>query len=251
MPLGLSDNELGNTGSTLTPKYGWGQAGKLTTGRTDRMVTMQATFPDSYTYTAEFSKDDNPLSNNPIFAEALITWATEGHFVSRRINVANGCSISGVAQSVKVIITDATGNLRGAPNNVEYGVAVQVSRGVRGANKQPPVLVPGVAKGIGGTHVGGSGFYPVFGSGVDVPVPQNAGIISVFVTVGASPMVGPVTQPQDTFRVVHSYLATALKIYDPRNFPDWVPIAPGVDTIELQNFSGAEYDFSVIFGVDG
>lgn len=241
------EDDMG-TGSTLTKKWGWGQAGPLITGRTDKQVSMQAVFSPETAgeYTLMFNMSGNPASNNPIFAEALIIWSVEGHSVTRRVNVGDGISVTGVGQAVKVIMTDATSSIFGAPNQVEYQVACQVAPGSRGSNKQPPTLVPVHALGTP-SAASGSGFFPVLtGNTTAVAIPQDAGVISVYITVGGATEPTPLTA-----RVFHLYAGNPVKDYDPRDFPDWVPVTPGADQILLSNTSGETLNFTVTFGIDG
>ncbi len=238
-------------GSTLQEKRGWGTSGKLITGHPEKMVSMQANFPDPGSYTIEFSKDNPGGSNEPIFAEALITWAVEGNYVTRRVNIADGVSVTGVAQAVKIIMTDATSSLFGAPNNTTYGVACQVARGVRGSNKQPPTLVPTTFVPIGSPQgAGGAGFYEVVaGQQLFVALPTDAGIISLYTVVSAG---APLTEFQPMVSLLNN--GFILKQYDPRDYPDWVPTTPGCDQIRLDNNvggGGQVINFGLTFGIDG
>ncbi len=237
-----------NTGTTFGGKNGWGQAGQLITGDPHSMVTMQAQFDEPGTYTVQFSKQDNAASTNPIFAVATITWSVEGHFLSRQVNVADGVSVSGVGQAVKVIIQDATPTTLGGGGGVAYQVSVQCSKGVRGTNKQPPILIPGVGLGSAGA-VGQAGIYSVPNLGnITIPIPNGVGIISTYITVFGS---GNTPIAENAVNVGLTYAGSYFKQWDPRDFPDWVPITPGVTDLILQNFSGQNTIWSVAFGIDG
>jgi hypothetical protein len=239
--------------SSRGPKTGWGTSGKLTTGDLVGQVTLQANFEETGTYTIEFSMDTNALSNNPIFAEALITWSIEGNYLQRRVNVADGISVSGVGQAVKIQMMDATSNITGPINAVQYGVACQVAKGVRGSNKQPPTLVPrgtlppsadGSGNGSGNFTIGPGPISTLF-----VPVPQNSGLISLFVTT-LDTSTGT-SQPGDII-IVQQYNGTVVRDYDPYIYRDWVPLAAGVDAIEIFNTNPSDtYRVSLTFGVDG
>ena len=241
-----------DTGTTRGPKNGWGQAGKLLTGNPQSQVTMQAQFDEPGTYTVQFSKADNPASNNPIFTVAIITWSVEGHFLTRKVNVADGVSVSGVGQAVRVQLNDATPNNLGTPTGEEYDVSVQVARGVRGTNKQPPILIGGESVPPSSVGSGGNGgLYTVLNGGTAViPIPTGSGVISVYVTVAAAP---PAPAPIAEMAVLANlnYAGLAFKMWDPRDFPDWVPIVPGTNSISLVNTSGQTTVWSVAFGIDG
>jgi hypothetical protein len=240
----------GNTSTTFNPKAGWGVSGKLITGSSNKQVSVQADFPATGTYTIAFSKDSNAKELNPIVAEALITWVVEGNYVTRRINVADGVSISGTAQNVKVVIVDATSTFTGPTAGVEYGVACQISLGTRGGSKQPPTLVPRDKKPASapGSH-NGSGSFHVNGPGsIIIPIPLDAGVIMLFVTA-----FDPTTRKLTAGDISVTATASSVPIqnYDPVNYPDWVPILPGADSVVIANASGDTYLVTVVFGIDG
>lgn len=243
-----------NTRNTLAPKTGWGTSGNLTTGNTTQVVTMQADFPETGTYTVEFSLTANSNSNNPIVAEALITWVIEGNFVTRRVNVADGMSISGVGQGLRVVMNDATRAFLNPMNNVSYGVACQVARGVRGTSKQPPTLV-------GQTLLAGSPVPAEYGAGVflvgagslvDVMIPADAGATSVLVTAIDQTTA---TNVAGKCKINQAYVLAGTvfvaKSYDSFEYNDWIPLTPGVNIIQVANSSADMYVVSVTFGIDG
>lgn len=253
-----------STGTTYGKKTGWGTSGTLTTGRKDRSVSIQADFEragPATTYTISFGKSNNPASNNPIFAEALITWAVEGNYVSRRVTIADGTSISGVGQAVKVILTDNTqpaisGNPLFDPVvPADYSVSVQLAPGVRGADEQPPTLVPHAPDPTNTTQtiVGNfenNGFYGVDpGKTVALNVPQDAGAKSLFVTV----ITPGENEVHGNLRVVHVYQGVPVREYDPRDFSEWVPLVPGVDQVWLTSDASVLRTafFGVTFGIEG
>lgn len=219
--------------------YGWSQSGKLTTGDKNRSVSLQANFTTSQDYTVEFGLEPNPLSNDPIFAEALIQWSVEGATISRRVTVSNGTSVTGVGQAVHVVVKDNTSNVAGigAPNAVEYGITIQVAPGTRGTDKQPPTLIASPSE------------YTVAPGGFTaVNIPQDAGAKSVFVTAWSGTVMA-----EGKVQVDHIISNTSFKTYDPRQY-DWVPLTPGATQIGLTNNiapGGANIFFSVTFGIDG
>ena len=94
----------------LQTKDGWSASGKLIAG-IGGLVQLQANFTSGGglgcgQYTIQFTTSGNINSPNPVFTEALITWSVEGNFLTRRVTVCNGMSITGSGQAVKVIITD-------------------------------------------------------------------------------------------------------------------------------------------------
>lgn len=222
---------------------GWQGSTELVTGTVSPIVILSANFPKSGEYTIEFNLIANPGSNQPIQAVAMVKWSVEGSTVTRLLNIADGASISGVAQGVTVFAYDATVPVNGGEvSPVAYVVTAQVAKGVRGTNKQPPTLIPP------NSLAGRVDVEPA--STVLVPIPAGAGVISVYVTAGFIGSPEPDSNAIFVTQVFGAIPFTA-KQYDPRDFPDWVPLAAGVDAIGLRNNSGAEVLFSVQFGIDG
>ena len=246
---------------------GWKGATELVTGQSTPVNLLSANFPESGSYTIEFnllpyaanipipynpgvpippSPTPNPTTNQPIVAKALVQWSVEGSTVTRIMNIVDGASITGVAQGVNVFAFDATQEVKveSSPFGVPYQVTAQVSKGVRATNKQPPILVPGAPSLIGSVLIDATD------PPVSVPIPQGAGVISVYVTVGFSASPEP---DSNSIQVQQQFALTlfSTKTYDPRDFPDWVPISPGADTIFLVNNSAQEVVFSITFGIDG
>lgn len=253
-------SSAGNTGTTFGSKQGWGTSGQLQTGNRTKTVTLQADFSkagDAGTYTVEFGLTPNAASNMPIFAEALITWSVEGNSVTRRVNIGDGVSVSGVGQAARIIMSDTTPDYL-TPNGVLYGVSCQVSKGVRGGSKQGPLLLPQGP--IGGIvppfapNTGSIASFPVApGPGAVIIVPQNAGVIAVKIigidsstdTLGAGSLVA-------TQRYVEGIVTINTAQYDVFDQPDWVPVVPGTSQILLNNFSGHPViSTSVVFMIDG
>lgn len=237
-----------NTGSTTNLKMGWGTSGKLATGNTSKMVTLQADFPISETYTIEFAKTNNPASNNPIFAEALITWSVEGNYVTRRVNIGDGVSLTGVGQAIKVQMTDATVAGRGGePNASEYLVSCQVAPGVRPTTEQGPTLTPQTT--VPSSLNGGGGLFTVGpGATVVVPISQDAGVIAMKVMAIDTTTN---TLAARGLTVKQLYAGVTVKQYDPALTDDWVPVTPGTDQIALVNHTAHTLDVSPVFEIDG
>lgn len=249
-----------NTGTTFGVKTGWGQAGKLTTFNRNQQVTMQAEFPETGTFTAQFDKDGplQTINEDPIMPEALITWVVEGHIVTRRITVGDGASISGVGQAVKVSMTDATTstNLPGGPfTPTDYGVSVQVARGVRGGSKQPPTLILHdiIASGTSPANVtdfGGGVFNLAAHSFTAIAVPPDAGAVSLFVTAIATSG-APTLAAGDIIITQELGVGAGGKEYDAFNYLDWVPLTPGVSDILITNNTAQTFSVTATLGIDG
>lgn len=217
---------------------GWGRGGTLTTGDAATKLQLSGGNGEGQSYTVQISATRNPASNVPIVTQALITWSSGGVSTTRRVTVGNGVSISGCGENVKVLVSDASVAIGGSgvPNGKPYDVALLITPGVRAATPQPPTFSPVV------------GFFVVpTVTSQAIPIPADAGITSVAVTVDAPD--GSVVV-EGTAQVQHFQGGILLKSYDPRDYP-WVPLAPGADVITVKNSSGVSQNWSVLFGVDG
>lgn len=248
-----------NTGTTFGVKTGWGQSGTLTAGDRTKQVTMQAEFPETGSFTAQFDKDGPLLTINedPIMPEALITWVVEGHIVTRRITVGDGASITGVGQAVKIQMTDATTstNLPSPVTPTDYGVSVQVARGVRGASKQPPTLVlhdiiPSATSVANLLSFGGGTFGLAAHSFVSIVVPPDAGATMLYITAIATSGT-PTLAAGDILVTQELGIGAGGKEYDAFNYLDWVPLNPGVTDILITNNSAQSFLVTATLGIDG
>jgi hypothetical protein len=226
---------------------------------TTKQVSMQADFPEPGQYTIQFSIEQkvNPtalgiLPRQTSQAQASIVWSVEGGTIQRRVEVANGMSISGVGEAVKIVMTDTT---RAGPSfpagfDPDYLVACQVSRGVRANIQQPPTLLPDDTTGAGNIWDDGFCELPPLGVSHLAIIPQNAGVVSVSVQV-CSP--GGALIPEGSVFVRQRTSATigrTFKEYDPRD-ATWVPLAPGANAIIVVNTNAFNVDVSMLYGIDG
>lgn len=236
----------------LDKKVGWSTSGRLRTGDRLRRVTIQADFPRAETYVLEFSKNNSAVpSNLPIRAEAIVSWSVEGNWVSRRISIANGTTIQGVAQGVRVAIIDVTAPNADTglplPNGVDYEVSVQVTPGSRGSNKFPPFLVP--AENWLRT-------LSLLSPTLTLPVPQDAGITSLLVEAIGVTAAGIVAiNPGALIMIMEQNLVPITQLIVPGP-SDHFPIMPGTDRVRLSmltaNQPALEFiQFTLFFGIDG
>lgn len=225
---------------------GWAASGTLQTGNVNREVSLQTVFPISGNYTVQFALTPGTVdATHPApRAEAIITWSCEGNSVTRRISVANGASISGFGQGIKVRIVDTT--TLGAGLASEYVVSLQVTPGTRPSVERPPTLI-----GDDNTIVPQQ-------SSITVQVPDDAGAISVLILAirAGDTTATVVTQPLPGFIQAAQSDAAGLPLnaYDPRDY-GFMPLRPGVKTIVISNFEldlvDTDVFISVLFGIDG
>lgn len=232
---------------------GWSKTVDLISGNVDLNGTLQANFDQAGEYTVQFTVDNivdlfgAPGIINP---RADITWTVEGNPVRRTVSIANGTTVSGVGQACKVEVYDEP-LVGGGGSSYGYQVGVTVAPGTRSATRVQPQLIPdlGVGSSIGSILVAG-------GTTVNIPVPQNVGATSVYITVtgrnGGAPLV--LTSANVVVRHINLLAVQDDKSYNPDN-AGWVPLAASTDQITLENAfgfgSGNDILFSVTFGIDG
>jgi hypothetical protein len=248
--MSRDESQRGRDGLPRMPRFGWATSGKLITYNKTQQVTLQAQFPEADVYTVQFgfSGPSTPPAN-PIQAIATVIWTVAGNQVIRKYSVANGVSVSGNGEAVRILINDGSieRHAEATPIPIEYGVSVSVVRGVRPANQQPAILVDVPPVTFGAVYV----IHPL--SSVKVPVPQDVGVISVYVAVAQAVNNPAVPLPDQAVLVAQDQNGAFLKVYDPRNF-EWVPLYPNTDTIQIFNAQAlgtTDILATVTFGVDG
>ena len=221
---------------------GWSKFGILRSGFSTDEVSMQAVFDEPGNYTVQFGLErtnPNPTTLFLVKAQALVTWSVAGNFVTRRISVGNGISITGQAEGVKVVIKDAS-DPAAVGTSENYRVSMQVTRGTRGTIQQPPVLDISTT-GVTGILAGTTAIFTI---------PQDAGVVNVNVavaTVAGAPLADNIVTVNHTGNAPG---VTLIKSYDPRDI-DWAPVLPGTDTIRITNFGLVTVNVKVTFGIDG
>jgi len=242
----------GPSGTGDVRSGGWSATGQLTAGDTLKTVSMQALFDGAQNYTLEFftSGLSYDANGNPMFAKANITWTVEGNQIVRQITIADGTSITGTGQGVRVIISDATVDVLGAGIGTRsYIAGVTLSKGTRGSSKQPPTLAYVAPASAGGSI---NGLVVPAGTTRKIDVPQGVGINSVMITSSNLVVDGAAELPRGGIIVQHIAGSSdvILRQYDPR-FYDWVPVTPAMARLFLKNPSLDDQVMSVVYGIDG
>jgi len=251
-------------GQGANKKIGWSASGKLKTGDRTKQVTLQADFPIAGSYTLEFGFNANPLSNVAIKCEAQITWTVEGNFVTRRVSVGDGTTVTGVGQAVRVVLTDTSLQLASQsipiiplgtqPNGVEYDVSVQVAPGTRGSNANPPVWLPNTGFLPDGSFVQGSVGISVNGAPARISVPSDVGATSVKVVYNPTTLAVPKAHTDPGLVIFFRQNGSSIALYSLVGETGFVPLIPGTDQISISCLDltpDAWYQFIAIFGVDG
>lgn len=202
---------------------------------------------DAIIRTVSFNLLGQDLSIPPIKCDALLEFAVSGNSVSRRVSVVNGASISGVCEALNVKLQDQTTD-GGVPANlgVDYDVNIIVAPGTRANGRMPPIWTPiNPVTGQYEAIVVPFALVPIV-----VPIPDGLGATMVFVTVD-----DPGTAPGHAKLLVEHVGSggTILKGYDPRNYPDGVPLSPGTTQLNLLNTDAASTAavLGIDFGIDG
>lgn len=228
------------------PDYGWSQARNFVAGASGIgkvIATLNAMFPEDDVYTVQFNLDSPLTQPGPGFTwiklEASIRWSTTGgQTINRIVSVMDGMSISAPARGVGVEVRDMS-IIRVAPGELRTSlVGIQVTRGVRAANKQAPIFEPDPLHSI--APAGSFTFN----------IPNDAGIISVFSSyiddLGGAPAPGnywgSLTDPSGVI----------LKRWDLVTQPDWIPMSPGAfQLVYSNNAVGKNLVVTPTYGIDG
>jgi hypothetical protein len=147
-------------------RLGWGKSGTLTTGKEAQFTSLSASFEEPTTFTVQFDVQQGATAG---FAIATVIWTVNGVSFTRTIDVAAGSSISGLAESVRVIVNDAT-DVTVYPSGVEYVVSVTIAGRPRPTTATPPVFT-----GLQATSLN-------TGQTIPVQVPNGANSVAVYGT---------------------------------------------------------------------
>ena len=233
-------------------------SGTLYTTNPDPVVSLQVDFPSDercvHTIVFEVIPPDGPLDlDKTAYVTAVVDWMVGGQKISRIVSLANGASISGVGESVKVSMKDAT-PLVGAPRQTpgtKYTVTAAVAPGTRGSNSLPPTFTPVP---LDPSVPFSFATLATSGGNLNVPVPTvngiTAGAVSVKVTglLLASPFIDVASVEVLQFAASGNTLVA----YMADQYIDFVPLHPLCTYVRVINTSAVdEAAVSVVFGIDG
>ena len=279
--LDLNSGQPSDLESVKKPAFGWSASGniKVFAGaaplKSAGTVGLQVGFPRPGYYTVQFnvvqvspkSGDEglNPLVVRP---RAEIIWAVKGNTIRRVFDITDGASVSGTGEVVSVTVTDASIAVV-ADTDSEYFVSIQVTPGLRPiqGGVQPPTLGASIA------FVGTTAFDPSLSfvipsapvDGIDLYVPQNCGVNSYQLNIGANQdlaAVTPIPPLGENMLIVqdgsfHGGIFLNAVNYDSVN--RWNPVNPGAKRIRIFNRAVYSNDFahpqsligSILFGIEG
>lgn len=225
----------------------------LTRGQFQPKSCGNAIWEPAGVYTVQFSSIPQgtsalPQNDAPTITLAIVKWTVDGNDIQRIVTVANGVSLAGVGAGATIQVYDATdlaGSISPDPFP-QYMVTVTISPGTRGSSVNPPVYFPAIKD--PNTGVPSSGQLTPISFLANIPVPPNAGVISVQVTAG--PVIFGVTPFLMVYQLAPD--GTILKQYNALAYPEWVPLDPAANRILLQNMDPANTcSYGIGFGVDG
>jgi hypothetical protein len=209
---------------------------------------LQCKFDDADNYTVQFKVSGRvlPIAGN-INPVATVTWFLGGNNLSRKLSVYDGASITGCATNVTVTVADET-DITDTSAQQDYVVTIMTAKGSRPATQQPPTysIYQAANAGPATKRLGNS--FVLGGTSIVVPVPSNAGVISVFGTASAPN--GHTYVEGDLIIRQRNVTGLVVKQYDARNM-GWVPISPQTVDIELINNSTIDTLMGLVWGIDG
>ena len=220
----------------------WSVTGQLTpTGignadypATPNAVRCKAIFSKAQPVTVQFSLDALGA-----FPQATVSWRIGGNTTTRTIDVTAGCSISGFAEQVDVVVSDQTNRPLYLAAVNPYNCTITISPGTRPTSAVSPVYTGAVAANLnnGATKVVQ---VPLGASGVQVYGVSGGGAAQLRVdhytsgTIGGSPAAVKINSAE-----IDSYVS------------GFQPLIAGVSQIQITNEGAAPAVVTVVFSIDG
>jgi hypothetical protein len=230
---------------------GWSKSDKLLPGTTDT-IQMQVQFPKAGYYTVQF-RAVLPQGTIPdrIFILADVIWTVAGNAIPRTISVANGTTISGMGESVTVIVRDVSDPAEAV--NGKYDISMSVAGGSRPGTSVQPIY--GIN--MNDAFPDKRGIVPVAtmvgGEVVDFTFPQDIGANSLYLAVSPGAFT---TTEQDVIDFVDvTWRSIVLGSLSYNQFNTWIPLPPGVSglqvTVDAASAFGKFYNIQPILGIEG
>lgn len=230
---------------------GWSIIGELSVSATnfvpvpppDKQVALQQVFDKAGAYTVQFDvQPPTPAPTRQPRCTARIDWSVAGNTITRFVDVANGVSISGIAEGVVVTVVDTT-PFRNLSAAFDYTVKISVAPGTRPYN-------PGVPLSPDSVYTGGV----AFGAPVTMQIPQNRGI-NCFAIIPGDFIVGGVQTAygyaNGSFYVRDGAGNILINPHPLGGEIQWIPLPPGAVDILATIFIAGSLNFSILYGVDG
>jgi hypothetical protein len=229
-----------------TTRFHGGSASRDMATQSEQTVALfqEAMMQEGGVYTLAFDIQDPGV---PVECVATIRAADKGNYIQRQMNIVKGASISIAGRVFGIYVTDTTpaflplsGFESPTPTpgpGTGYVVSVIVERGNRAAESRPPTLYGGSAQIA--SH-----------ASLTVPIPENAGVISLEVTAQVA-----VAFPSSAPNVTVTFTTASggiFKQYNPIEYTGFVSAPPGATSVEFVNNDGSNaVNISWTFGIDG
>jgi hypothetical protein len=245
------DDAMGFITDQMKSRTGWSGGGPLTiNGGPNVQATAQADFPkkEGAMHTVQFqvSPPTPPLVgakslDGTYAAYAMIQWSVNGVQINRVISVVNGMSISGVGESVKIFVVDATPVSSNQTPGLIYTVDITIAVGSRPSNTNPPYWAPVPYFAL---------FIATAGPVITIPIPQNIGANSLFIQMVYLSGAG-IPEPSQAVVVIQNQAGVNLATYNPSDYTDFVPLPPQAALIVFSNPGTGDASFNYMLGIDG
>lgn len=243
-------SEVGETisigGGKSLSKSGWGQSGTLITGAKNKKVPLQCDLAGTIgagTYTVQFNVSG--INQFAAVPEALIAWRVQGQEVTRRVSIGDGVAVTGVGESVRIIMYDNTPGVFLSGN--AYTVSAQVTPGSRPSTGKPPTLILPSSDGFA-TDVPSNG-------SADFIIPSGTGLISAYITAVNALVPPTALGPGALFAQFMLNLNSSLLVgetaWDTQVITGFIPAPPSAARIRLTNTTANVIQAYITLGIDG
>ncbi len=257
---------LGGQGGAMnaprkTEESGWSTAGTITT-RTGLPggFNLQAKFPELDNYTVQFNVETldgsevSPGVRRISRPQALIEWTAKGNTARRIVDVFEGTSLTGQAESLVVRMYDGTiispdsNDLVQAAPGIQYAGSIQVTKGRRVGSLTPARQGVDMIDALGNRAIYYAGIPIGPGDRFEIPIPNGTGAQAFLFTYT---LLGTVTSDFEvSAEDVSGLLGNLYNVADDSG--KWLPIPAGAQRIQVRNQAGAGFvQATVWFGVDG
>ncbi len=196
---------------------------------------------EAQAYTVNFSYPNGTPLTSGGYAVGItgdVEWVVDGSRALRRVSVADGVSISGIANSVRV--TTETTSQPVSP----FTLSISISPGLRPNVQQPALFDLGTFLVPAGS---GSPFIP---GTLDIPFPTGIGVISFYSAGWINQNALPLGPNAMAIAQVQLSSHTILRSWDPY-YPSFVPLQVSCTGLTVYNFTTNVTAISVSLGIDG
>lgn len=235
----------------LTPLTGWSKTDRLLPGTTDT-VQAQVRFKKGGYYTVQF-RVVLPAGAVPerVFILADVIWTVAGNAIPRTVSLINGATISGMGESVTVIVRDLSDPSEAV--NGPYIVSMSIAEGARPGTASQPIFGINMddfnpdKRGITPVVSGAAGLV------IDFTFPPDVGANALYLAVSPGSFATTEQDVEDFVDV--TWRAITLGSLSYRQFNTWIPLIPSVTglrvTIDAAAPFGTFYNVQPILGIEG